>query len=348
MSSRTLTTLVILPALLLSVALLGCGGAPEVSPVGTWELRYQDAVGQSYLDVLELRQDGSYATHMQGATPSDAGTYTLTDAAIALESSVDPLFSREIPFTLIDDDTLSLMVAPPGSTERVYVEWMRSSLVRKLETIDVSARKIPRDLPAVVAGLLAGVKSWQDDAVPTAIRLEAGSNGELTTVLHFLSPKAVEEMRVAITAFDARASVHDGSRALSRPLPVEFMGLPETLAAANEQGVDGPLQEADVQVWGSHGAVWRIATVDGQRASFSAVDGQRIEADVTGYADQYEADWNRAGELWRQASDRWRLIEEASSWPNCDTDFEYECLDQGCTWNEPSPALPDGSCVPYY
>ena len=334
--------------LALVLALPGCGREAVDSPVGVWEIRYQDAVGQSYLDVLELRADGSYTTHMQGVTPSDTGRYELTQDAIAFHSNVDPLFSRDVPFTLPDSGTLSLMVAPLESAQRVYVEWRRSSLARKLQTIELNTQNTPRALPAVVAALHADVRRWHDDAVPTAIRLEAQPNAEFSTVLHFLSPGAAEELRVKITPFDSRSSTHDGGRAASRPLPVEFLDLPDVLEAADEQGAGGAIESAHLQVWGTHGAVWQVQTASGASLWLSAADGRRLDGDVTGYVDQYEADWESAGELWREAADRWKLIEDIESWPNCDSELEYECLDQGCAWNEPSAALPNGSCVPYY
>ena len=34
--------------------------------------------------------------------------------------------------------------------------------------------------------------------------------------------------------------------------------------------------------------------------------GERIEGDVTGYIAQYEADWDRMGEVWRKALDPYR------------------------------------------
>ena len=105
--------------------------AEQTSPVGVWEIRYQDAVGQHYLDVLELRDDGGYSTHMQSKVPSDRGTYMLTDDTITFSSFVNPIFSRDIPY-LLEDNVLRIMVGAPGIPEPVYADWQRSELVRHL------------------------------------------------------------------------------------------------------------------------------------------------------------------------------------------------------------------------
>ena len=276
----------------------GCGsGAADI--VGVWEIRYLDAVGQSYLDVMELRADGTYTTHMQGSAPSDSGQYTVVDHVIAFRSALDPLFSNDIPFDFDGDDVLRLTLpAPPGATPAV-ADWRRSPLQRQFGIQDESGRRVPMNLLNQVRSLTGDTQIWRPDAVPTWVRLEAQQNGDYITTVHLFSATASEELRVRIAPFDATVSTHDGSRTAQKPLPTSFLDLLPILEMSGTEIQRGTLETADLSVWGEHGAVWRLN--DGRQVvSLSAESGDVIQGDVTGYKEQYEADWNRAQESWRE------------------------------------------------
>ncbi len=329
----------------------------QSSVVGIWELRYQDAVGQSYLNVLELRDDGTYATHMQDATPSDAGRYSVSETALSLESAVGPQFSRDILFSMEEDHTLKLFLTAPGVGEAVAVDWTRSELRRRLRTMEWRGQRAPGELPNEVTAFLGEAQNWRADAAPTAIRIEAAQNGEFKTVLHFFSPSTTQELRMTITPFDVKSSIHDGARAKQIPLPPEFMDLPLILIKATESEFDGAIEKADLQVWGEHGPVWRLRYANQQGGAFSATSGERISGDVTGYIAQYEANWNYAGELWRKALERYRPKPESSgafddydiSEPDCHFycdryDTSTTCRNAGGTWKGSVDPGTNGSC----
>ena len=90
MTARSLLPIIAFVAIALTVE--GCGARDDESggtgvsakatPVGVWERRYQDAVGQSYLDILELRDDGSYVTHGKSPYRSDRGASAFAAASI--------------------------------------------------------------------------------------------------------------------------------------------------------------------------------------------------------------------------------------------------------------------------
>ena len=245
----------------LAMATTAC--AEQTTPVGVWELRYRDAVGQSYLNVLELREDGTYATHMQDATPSDVGRYTLTETMVTFDSQLDPRFSRDVPYQLEGDTTLKLLIAAPGGgATPFYVDWTRSPLTRRLPTTEMFARRVPGGLPQIVTALALEAQRWREDAVPTWIRIKALQNGEYETVLHFFSPATTEEMRLRITAFDIKVSTHNGNRTSQTLLPPEFLDLPLVLSKATESNISGALEKSRPQ---GLGQVWAcLAHYNGQ------------------------------------------------------------------------------------
>jgi hypothetical protein len=334
--------------LMLAMTTTAC--AEQTTPVGVWELRYQDAVGQSYLNVLELRKDGTYATHMQDATPSDTGRYTLTDTMVTFESRLDPRFSRDVPYELDGDTTLKLLiVAPGGGGNAFYVDWTRSSLTRQLRIIEIFERRVPGDLPSRLAAFASEAQKWKEDAVPTWIRMTARQNGEYETILHFFSPSTMQELRMTVTAYDIKTSTHNGSRTAHRPLPPEFLDLPLLLIKANENQITGPLEKADLSVYEQHGAVWQITMTNRQRGSFSAETGAKIDGDVTGYKAQYEADWNHAGELWRKAMKQWQKDDSNGEFHTCPMDPIFDHCPDGCYYHSPSPpVVTRGWCSIYY
>lgn len=336
------------------VFLSNCGGddqplAEEIrnSPAGVWEVRYNDAVGQAYLDVLELRADGTYSSHMQGLTPSDRGTYQVNDGTIAFNSTQDAILSQSFPY-LVEDGVLKLYLnTTDGAANTPFVEWQPSTILRKLATVDVSNRKVPTGLSHALAAMSRDAVNWREDALPTVVRISSLPNGEFQTEVNLYSPSAVEILRAMITPFDVRVSTGNGQRAPKIPLPVEFIELPEIL---ENTGFTGNLDRANLQVYGDYGAVWSVRMNNRQGAYVSATTGEVIEEDVTGYIEGYEADWNYAGELWRQVLDSMRS-ESDPKWPDCDYDLEnVECELAGCFWNEDyktNPTLNEGYCRSY-
>ncbi|MEM9287756.1 MAG: hypothetical protein AAGA36_05410 [Pseudomonadota bacterium] len=274
---------------------------PQTVIHGIWELRYKDAAGQSYLNILELHEDGTYATHMRDATPSDAGRYTLSKTDIIFNSAVDSRLSQKIPY-MLDGNELTLTLPGAG----MKVGWKRSALKRQLPVMDHFGQHLPGDLPAKIAELMADAQRWQSDAVPTSIRLKALQNGEFETVLTVFAPSSQAIMRMTITPFDMATSIHDGKRASQTPLPPDVLDLPLILIKAGEDNAAGILSKADLKVWGDYGPIWRLTFSPQQAASFSAVNGEKIEADVTGFIAQYNADWAAAGALWHKALEQYR------------------------------------------
>lgn len=327
----------------------------EDNLIGVWEQQRQDAVGQTYLNIFELRADGSYSTHMADNTPDDTGRYTFLDDSIVFESSVSPLFSREVKYTRPSDSELELLILLPGGSIPIPVRWNRSQRRRILPVMNLSGIRLPREFPQTIAALLKDAQVWQQDAVPTAARFESDKLGEFSGSLHFFSPSRQRELRLTVTPFEKTENTVDGSRSTQAPLPAQFLDLPLVLIKARESDLNGTLTKAELRVWGDSGPVWRLVTSDNKSGFFSAVSGEKFERDVTGFQDQYEADWNFAHEQWRQVlellkpkpqyeSDYGSDI-EMDCYPRCDIyDSSTTCTSAGGTWNPSTNPGSSGSC----
>lgn len=335
--------------LILCVASLTSSCTSEAqTAVGVWEIRYKDAVGQDYLDVLELTPEGRYTTHMQSNAPSDRGTYSLSDEAISFQSEVNPAFSRDVPYEF-EGDVLRVLVGAPGIPQPIYVDWQRSALQRYLPHRGEPDRAVPGELPQTIARLTAARQVDRPDAVPTSITLEAQPHGEYTVVAHIYSEEQNDELRAFISPYHLIYRFNSADRAVKQPLPPEFLDLPAVLEYAAAHQVAGTLRKADLQVWGDHGAVWRLSMNDNSGGAFSAVTGEKIEGDVTGYREQYEADWSEARELWQKAFERFNGDDDDDDeeWPSCNNNVQSSCEAYHCYWKEPQNPLNDGYCSDY-
>lgn len=308
---------------------VGCGGTAR-DPVGVWEMEYQDAVGQPYLDVLVLRPDGSYDVYMRGSTRSDAGRYSYIGEEIRFESDVDAQLSSVLAIDFDDADTMNLSAIAPTAATFPFVTWKRSSLTPVFETVDVAGLAIPQDLTALVAtALQSRVLPLRADALPTALEVEMRRAGHAEVTVDFYSADSGEGLRMTIDAFHVRSTAIDGLRMNQRPLPAQFVELPEILITAAREGPAATLRRASLRTYAG-GPAWMIVPASGRGSSYSAVTGERIEGDVTGYIASYEADWKRAGEIWSEVIRQQRpRSTELSAWEKqLRTDRRQEVCEQ--------------------
>lgn len=305
----------LVPVLCLAIAACGQaqnGAAAEApatdSPAGVWEMRYQDVAGQSYLNVLELRPDRAYATYMQDATPDDHGAYSIADGALSFKSDVDSRFSQNLPFEL-HGDLLKIFIAPyPGAgAEPITAEWRRSEAAPAFRTVEVDGDELPAGLPGMTAAAMAAqALPWREDALPVSLEIEIAPPGRRARLtLLFFSPSANEGLRLVITKYGYASNVIDGSRMPHRPLPANFVDLADVVAKMSSDGVDGAFRRADLKTYEGAGPAWMLHPDGPQGATYSAVTGERIKGDVTGYIAQYEADWAKNAQVWREVFERY-------------------------------------------
>ena len=283
-----------------------------LGPTGRWERRYQDDIGQSHHEVLDLRADGTYVRDAPGWM-ADRGRYVIEDNAIAFRSDVNQRMSRDMNFRIGKGGmTLSVNEPVPSSES-----WTRAMLAPNFDTVEHAGRALPQSLPALMMSAYAAlVVEWREDAVPTWIRLQELQSGGYEVTLSYFSPSSKEEYAIRMTENLVTTSVGDGSRSLQAPLPPDFMDLLPVLDLASRDGFTGALKKADVRTYGRFGPVWKIFTGGPAGATYSAANGARIREDVTGYIAQYNADWAAAGKLLRKA------LEQREPEKNRDSAFE--------------------------
>ncbi|MCB1672575.1 MAG: hypothetical protein R3F41_16265 [Gammaproteobacteria bacterium] len=327
---------------------------PATGPAGFWENRYQDAIGQSYLNVMEQRDDGSYATFMQDSTPDDHGRYSLAGGVLRLQSEVDPRYSRSLPYQW-DGDTLKLSVEPfPGAGFiTVTVEWQRSAALPAFETFNSNGDELPVDLPGLVASaLVSHALAWHEDALPVSLDIRISPPGRRTRLtLEFFSPSTVEGLRLDLYKYVFSSRVIDGSRMRQQPLPAGFVDLSDILRIAESQGLSGRFQRADLRTYVNAGPAWMILPQGPRGATYSAISGERIEGDVTGYISQYEADWTRNAEIWRQVFERYASCPAGQARDRLfgggcmNARTSGVCAEWGGRWVKQGPNLDDGYCT---
>ncbi len=334
---------------LCAIALTACGDsstsadarpglAPQKkgSPVGVWERRWQDAVGQPYFEVLEMFDDGVYVRHASGWS-ADRGRYSLDEGTLSFRSDANQRHNRDVQLVIRDGETMSLTLDSPTPSP-VVEEWWRSGLRPNFTTVDIDGRHVPQGLPDLVAAAFtAEALPWQADALLTGVNVEEQQNGHYAVSFSFYSPSSVAELTVTVTPYDVGRRTGDGSRTSAAPLLPDFLDLREALAVAHAEGVSGPLRKARLSSYTNYGAAWLISTTSPRGVTISAESGERIDADVTGYVAHYEADWDRAGELWRQALQSYAGcdIGETRYLGNCETSRTMEhCLKSGGQWKK--------------
>ncbi len=314
---KTINVAMAIMAAGLSLGAISCGkpqsgAAAETvaadAPAGVWEMRYRDAVGQSYLNVLELRPDGSYATYMQDATPDDYGAYALSDDVLTFTSEVDPRLSQSLRYEL-HDDRLKIFIAPfPGAgANPPTVEWRRSDALPAFQTKRIAGEELPVGLPGMTAAaMVSHALPWRSDASPVSLEVKISPPGRGVNIrLWFFSPTANEGMQLDISKYVVSSRVIDGTRMTRRPLPANFVDLAAILDTAASDGVAGAFRRADLKTYETAGPAWMILPDAPRGATYSALTGERIHGDVTSYIAQYEADWAKAGALWRTVFERY-------------------------------------------
>ena len=305
--------------------------AAAQGPVGRWEQRYQDDVGQPYHEVLDLRADGTYVKDAPGWI-ADRGHYLIEDNVIAFRSDVNQRASRDMHFR-IDKDGLTLSVSVPFPLSE---PWTRATFAPNFHTVAHAGRALPQSLPTLMMSAYAAlVVEWHEDAVPTSISLQELQSGGYEVTLRFFSPSSKEEYVIRMTENLVKTSIGDGSRSLQSPLPPDFMDLLPVLDLASRDGFTGALKKADVRTYGKFGPVWMIHTGAPTGASYSAANGARIREDVTGYIAQYNADWAAAGKMLRKALEQ-RVPEKTgdSAFSRGLKNSESSCRAAGGMWTK--------------
>ncbi|MEM7171281.1 MAG: hypothetical protein AAF530_13995, partial [Pseudomonadota bacterium] len=276
--------------------------------IGQWERLYEDDVGQKYLEVLQIDEDGTYVKHGSGGF-NDRGQYSVRGDSIDFVSGLQERYSRKTDAHFSGDDQMQLVIQPFGLKE----DWVRSERLPNYALQKTDFGSLPAKLPDLMKAVYAGTaQMWQPDAVPTVMEIEEVQDGFYELALRFYSPSRDEVLIFQITPYQTSTLIADGSRAVQSPLAATFLDLPDLLEAAFQDSPLGPLKRARIVTYDNFGPVWTGNFAGRQGFQFSANTGEIIQGDITGYIADYEADWAKASELWRN------IIEQFSAKPEED------------------------------
>lgn len=314
---------------------------------GVWEMRYRDAAGQLYVNVLELRDDGTYASFMADRTPDDQGRYRYADGALKLESDVQARLSGVFPARL-DGSRLTLTLpALPPTRQGTEVVWQRSELTPAFDTTQVMGRPVPRELTRFVREAMVGVGlTWQGDALPIGLEVGYGLKGQAEVRLVLYSPASEREMMLTVTRYRVRSRDYAAQPRRRLPLPEQFVELTDVLSRARQQGLQGEFSRASLRTYDPAGPAWMLSSAGPVGATYSALNGERINGDVTGYVAAYEQQATQAVQAWRRLLAGAPTTKERQREACREIVAKSTCEDVGCSWSGMGLDTGFNLCVP--
>ena len=255
--------------------------------------------------VLTVNADGTFVQQS-----GNAGTWECTDAArgavtfrwragafvnrLAVSADGQQLSSTDPAQSYVSAKRVST-----GGTAQAAAEASRSALV--LSTRPDGTRALPEDLPKLTRAATERARQWRADAIPVAIEFQhrdapnpAMRGPEVQ--LSFLSPSEGTGLNVTVTEGSARTFEHTqkvnwGTLAL----PPRFLDLPTVVGIARKNGMQGPVNRANLRIWSPPGAPPVLAWMVGDK-TVNGATGEIIDFDVTGYLARYNAQWDRAAQ----------------------------------------------------
>ena len=176
--------------------------------------------------------------------------------------------------------------------------WHRREPSLRLEVASVNAQLVPVEVPAITDAARALARKWQPDALLSMIDYErpGSPNPQPPSLrLSFFSPSTGLGMWVTVDTEGTR--FFGASRGGGIAIPNGFLDLPQAFAVARQYGVQPPLERAMLRVWTPQGSepvlAWSVSG-NGGGINIDAVEGSRLEGDLSGYIADYNAQWEAA------------------------------------------------------
>lgn len=360
---KLLTTLLFAFA---AAALSACGGCDAEhgktaktrkeprSLIGVWEQVDGPLAGSPEREVLEFRKDGTYRVHRSGM--GDESDYSVDGSVIALKGnhySFGGVQTFEIDGdTLVITDTVPLPPnAPPNMdplTKVTHWEFHDAApfvATRTLNGVDVAA-----NIPALAKTALELARERNPDVRLMSIDLEQYLPGAFKIEFYTSAPDT-SGVRVTMQPYHVRVREVAQSFWGKRPVPDDFLDLPEAFDIAARNGFSGPVDRADLVSWSDDGSAhWRMYSRVGA-ATVNALSGEIYVGDITGYVAQYNADWENAQRLLREAFARKAAAGpfaggcaayEYEGFNGCETKTDYiRCQSNGGSHSECSAKVMD-------
>lgn len=277
--------------------------------VGTWLLEVQLPSPQGPVPVWwTINPDGSYA--IDAGPFSHAGTMTAMGSRFDLSASTSDF--RDSGRYDVGDWTTIVTYGQLGPGR-----WHRRAPVPRLGVASINAQLIPSGIPEITDVARAHARRWQPDALLARIDHErhSGASPQPPEIkLFFFSPST--GLGLWVTVSTEGTSFFGASRADGLAIPNGFIDLPQAWTVARQYGITPPLQRATLQVWTPEGGepvlAWSLSG-SGNAVNIDAVEGNRLEGDLSGYVAAYNAQWQEAIEGLRRLLARPRSSSSSGS-----------------------------------
>ena len=267
-------------------------GANIVDPtlVGTWLLEVRLPTPQGPIAVWwTISPDGSYA--IDAGPLSHAGSMTASGSSWDLSATTSDF--RDAGRYEISDWATIVTHGQHG-----IGRWHRREPSLQLEVASVNAQLVPTGVPAITEAARALARRWQPDALLSMIdyeRPDSPNPQPPSARLNFFSPST--GLGLWITVGTEGTSFFGASRGGGIAVPNGFLDLPQAWAVARQYGVQPPLDQAMLRVWTPEGGdpvlAWTVSGT-GSGINVDAVEGNRLEGDLSGYIADYNAQWDAA------------------------------------------------------
>ena len=267
-------------------------GAAPVDPalVGTWLLEVRLPSAQGPIAVWwTISADGSYVV--------DAGPFSHAGSITAAASSFD-LHAATSDYQDSGRYEIGDWATIVTYGQHGIGRWHRREPALRLEVASVNAQLVPVEVPAITDAARALARNWQPDALLSMIDYERpdSPNPQPPSVrMSFFSPSTGLGMWVTVDTEGTR--FFGASRGGGIAIPNGFLDLPQAFAVARQYGVQPPLGRAMLRVWTPQGSepvlAWTVSGA-GSGINIDAVEGSRLEGDLSGYIADYNAQWEAA------------------------------------------------------
>jgi len=320
---------------------------------GVWEQIDGTLAGRPEREVLEFRADGTYRVH--GGGMGAAAEYALDGEVIALKGN-HYSFGGVQTFAIDGDvltitDTVPLPENAPAHLQPLskITRWSRYDAAPYTPLRDVGGAPVASGLPGLAE--TARALAHDRNAAVRLVRIDIEQYLPSAYKIEFyLSALDRSGVLVSLQPYHVRVREIAQSYWGERPLPADFLDLPEAVAIASEHGLGAPLRRAELAAWADDGSAhWRLSSQTGA-AAVHALSGQIHQGDFSGYAAQLEPDWANALQDLRQTfAQKTGAAAKETCWPTeyrgargCTTKIAYiRCTSAGGLYRDCRRAVSD-------
>ncbi|HPE32449.1 MAG TPA: hypothetical protein PLV61_14760 [Parvularculaceae bacterium] len=270
---------------------------------GAWERIDGPPTDPFSRPVLEFLENGKWRLHQAGA--SESGDYSVDGKTVKFEGGRYNLGGWKQEYAIKGDEltitsTLALPTAPKGAPPLVDVSTWRFIVAPTFVPTEMAGGlAAPAALPEIAVQALMLARERNPSVDVRKVDVEQYLPGAFKLDFYMMAP---DRSGVVVTMDPYHIRVKEFAQAYwgDHALPVAFIDLPKATEIAVANGLVGDMTKADLGNWSGKGAYWRVFSHAGA-VTVNAVNGEVMKGDVTGYVEQYNADWDRALKLLAEA-----------------------------------------------